>query len=242
MRAAELDFAGTIAGRDCGMCEPGASNMLTRAYRTFAGAAVVAAIILSANGPAVAETVELPGPNYSRPTAPKPAAPIDYCARQIDLSDRVMTQRRGPDGECRWFIAQGESKTLQRAATRSKAWSVPVNRRGSVIALDGMLNGSVPIRWTLDTGATMSSIPRDIAARLDAEVVGSQKFVLADGTSTTKQVILIKKMSIGGKVSVVNIKASVGPTGTAPLLGKNFLDVFSSYEIDNKQGQLILRQ
>lgn len=202
--------------------------MLTRAYRTLAGAVVVAANTLLANGLALAET--------------EPAAPIASCARQIDLGDRVMTQRRGPDGECRWFIERGQSPTSPRAATISKTWSVPINRRGSVIALDGMLNGSVPIRWTLDTGATISSIPRDIAVKLDAKVIDSQKFVLADGTSTTKQVILIKKMSIGGKISVVNIKASVGPAGTAPLLGKNFLDVFSSYEIDNKQGQLILRQ
>jgi clan AA aspartic protease (TIGR02281 family) len=220
--------------------------MLTRAYKALSGAAVVAAVALSANGQVLAETVVLPDgvarPNYSTPTAPKLFAFVDYCARKIDLGDRVMSQRRGPDGECLWFIERDESETLPQAATNSTAWYVPINRRGSVIALDGTINDRVPIRWMLDTGATMSSIPRDVATRLDAKVVGNQRFKLADGTITTKQVILIKKLSIGGAVSVVNIKASVGPAGTAALLGKNFLDAFSSYEINNKQAQLVLRK
>jgi len=128
-----------------------------------------------------------------------------------------------------------------RNAVRCAA-SPAMRGSGVCVALDGTINDRVPIRWVLDTGATMSSIPRDVATRLDAKVVGSQKFKLADGTITTKQVILIKKISIGGTVSVVNIKASVGPAGTAALLGKNFLDAFSSYEINNKQAQLVLRK
>jgi clan AA aspartic protease (TIGR02281 family) len=116
---------------------------------------------------------------------------------------------------------------------------VPIERKRGAIELSGMMNDAVPIRFALDTGASITNIPYDLAKRLGARVIREQKFELADGTFVTNQVILIRKLSIGGQVTVDGIEASVSESGTMPLLGKNFLDSFSSYEINNAQSQLI---
>jgi hypothetical protein len=126
--------------------------------------------------------------------------------------------------------------------TGPKSWQVPIERHGGGIELDGMLNDSVPIRWALDTGASITNIPYDVAVNLDAKVVREAKFENADGTVATNQIVLIKKLSIGDKVYATDIEASVTAKGTTPLLGRNFLEYFSSYEIDNAQSQLTLRQ
>ncbi len=123
-----------------------------------------------------------------------------------------------------------------------KTWEVPIERKRGAIELSGMMNDAVPIRFALDTGATITNIPYDLARRLGARVIREQKFELADGTFVTNQVILIRRLSIGGQVTVDGVEASVSESGTMPLLGKNFLDSFSSYEINNAQSQLILRK
>jgi len=126
--------------------------------------------------------------------------------------------------------------------TGPKTWEVPIEHKHGAIELNGMMNDAVPIRFALDTGATITNIPYDLAKRLGAKVIREQMFKLADGTVVTNQIILIKKLSIGGQVAVDGIEASVSESGTRPLLGKNLLDSFSSYEINNAQSQLILRK
>jgi clan AA aspartic protease (TIGR02281 family) len=105
----------------------------------------------------------------------------------------------------------------------------------------GKVNG-VPLTWIVDTGATISSIPLEIAERLGASEVRKMQFRMADGRVRTESIVLIDKLSVGGKVVVNNVEVAVGPRGSAPLLGKNLLDRFGSYEVDNKSGNLTLRK
>jgi predicted aspartyl protease len=151
------------------------------------------------------------------------------------LRDKFENKNSPPSQELR-DPGRPESKATP------KMWSVPIERMGSSITLDGMLNDLVPVRWMLDTGATISNIPYDIAVKLGAKVIREQKFEQADGTVVTSQVVIIKKVAIGGKVYVADIEASVTGSGTTPLLGKNYLDNFSSYEINNAQSHLVLRR
>jgi predicted aspartyl protease len=76
---------------------------------------------------------------------------------------------------------------------------------------------------------------------MDAQELRRKTFVMADGRKVTMPIVLIKRLRIGN-VTVTNLTAAVGDAGTDPLLGKNFLDAFSSYEINNKQAQLVLRK
>jgi predicted aspartyl protease len=173
--------------------------------------------------------------------------------RWVNLIDNgFITIIRWPDGTysatggyCKLDTDQDAPPTKElrdpEAKAGPKTWSVPIERRGHGIAIDGTLNETMPVRWTLDTGASISNIPYDLAVKLNAKVIREQKFEQADGTIVTNQVILIKKLAVGN-VYVADIEASVTARGTTPLLGKNFLDSFSSYEINNAQSQLTLRQ
>jgi predicted aspartyl protease len=71
-------------------------------------------------------------------------------------------------------------------------------------------------------------------------VVDTRNFQLADGRIITADVVVIAKVSVGGVVSASNVYAAVSGYGTDRLLGKNFLDSFGSYEINNRSAQLVL--
>ena len=129
----------------------------------------------------------------------------------------------------------------QKPTPQANAWTVPIRRRGGSIMLDGQVDGRLTVHWMLDTGASTTFIPRDLAKAMDAQELRRKTFVMADGRKVTMPIVLIKRLKIGN-VTVTNLAAAVGDAGTDPLLGKNFLDAFSSYEINNKQAQLVLRK
>ena len=119
-------------------------------------------------------------------------------------------------------------------------WIVDIKRNGTSIRLDGYLNEGVPVKFMLDTGATAISLPRALAARIGAKEIRKIRVEYADGRTALESVVIIKRLQVGS-VYVENIEAVVGD-GDTPLLGKNFLDYFASYEINNKLAQLILHK
>jgi clan AA aspartic protease (TIGR02281 family) len=131
--------------------------------------------------------------------------------------------------------------SYQKPTPQANTWTVPIRRQGGSIMLDGQVDGRFTVHWMLDTGASTSFIPRDLAKALDAQELRRKTFVMAEGRKVTMPIVLIKRLKIGN-VTVTNLTAAVGDVGTDPLLGKNFLDAFSSYEINNKQAQLVLRK
>ncbi len=135
-----------------------------------------------------------------------------------------------------------EQPALREPTLSNKTWTVPIERRRGGIELEGTLNDTVNVHWALDTGASITNVPYDLAVQLNARVLREDVFEQADGTAVRNQVILIKKLAIGGMVAVDNVEASVTARGTQPLLGKNFLDSFSSYEVNNALSQLILHK
>ena len=80
---------------------------------------------------------------------------------------------------------------------------------------------STPATMLIDTGATVVSLPKDVADQLisvgDAVVITQAKFTIADGTTSTQDVIDIGRFTIGGK-TLYHIKAGVGPVGSMMLL------------------------
>jgi len=131
--------------------------------------------------------------------------------------------------------------SYQKPTPQANTWTVPIQRHGGSIMLDGQVDGRFTVHWMLDTGASTTFIPRDLAKAMDAQELRRKTFVMADGRKVTMPIVLIKRLKIGN-VTVTNLAAAVGDAGTVPLLGKNFLDAFSSYEINNKQAQLVLRK
>ena len=102
---------------------------------------------------------------------------------------------------------------------------------------------STPATMLIDTGATVVSLPKDIADQLisigDAVVITQAKFTIADGTTSTQNVIDIGRFTIGGR-TLYHIKAGIGPVGSMMLLGTNVLNRFGKYSIDSANNQLIL--
>jgi predicted aspartyl protease len=109
--------------------------------------------------------------------------------------------------------------------------------------VDVTLGTSMPATMLLDTGATIVSVPQDIADQLisigEAVVITQANFTIADGTTSTQNVIDIGKFTVGGK-TLYHIKASVGPNGAMMLLGTNVLNRFGKYSVDAANNQLIL--
>jgi clan AA aspartic protease (TIGR02281 family) len=129
------------------------------------------------------------------------------------------------------------------ATNNTGPWTIALSQGdGGAHITTGKLNGSVPVTWIVDTGATFTSIPLEIAERLGAKEIRRQKFELADGRVTSESIILVDKLSVGGVVVSSNVEVAVGARGSAPLLGKNWLDRFASFEVDNKSGNLTVRK
>jgi hypothetical protein len=101
--------------------------------------------------------------------------------------------------------------------------------------VDVVLGTNTPVTMLIDTGATLVSLPQNIADQLvsvgDATVVDQGSFKIADGTSHTQNIIDIGKFTIGGH-TLYHIKASVGPSDSMMLLGTNVLNTFGKYSID----------
>jgi hypothetical protein len=111
--------------------------------------------------------------------------------------------------------------------------------RGGVYVMVGM--GSSMERMQLDTGASSSLVPQDVADRLlrlgEAHIVGSGTVTLADGRTVDETVIMIDRVSVGSHV-LTNVKAGVTPGGSA-LLGLDVLSAIGKFQVDMAAGVLI---
>jgi clan AA aspartic protease (TIGR02281 family) len=109
--------------------------------------------------------------------------------------------------------------------------------------VDVTLGIGTPETMLIDTGATIVSLPQDIADQLisigDAVVITEGRFTTADGTTSTQNIIDIGRFTIGGR-TIYHVKAGVGPIGSMMLLGTNVLNRFGKYSVDPANNQLIL--
>jgi hypothetical protein len=109
------------------------------------------------------------------------------------------------------------------------------------------INGSAPQMFLLDTGATLISLPQDLADALraagtltSADYRGEGVSVIADGSLHTESRYLLRSVSLPGVV-VNDVLCSIGPAGSEPLLGNAFLSRFHSVAIDTAKPSLVLR-
>jgi hypothetical protein len=110
---------------------------------------------------------------------------------------------------------------------------------GAVYVMVGM--GSSMERMQVDTGASSSLVPQDVADRLlrlgEAHILGSTTATLADGRTVDETVIMIDRVSVGSHV-LTNVKAGVTPGGSA-LLGLDVLSAIGKFQVDMAAGVLI---
>ena len=89
---------------------------------------------------------------------------------------------------------------------------------------DGMVNGS-HIRFMVDTGATLVSIPIAEAARLgiDYQKGRTGYSILADGRRVASWRVMLDSVTLGD-VTLLNVEGSVNQGSGIPLLGMSFLN------------------
>jgi clan AA aspartic protease (TIGR02281 family) len=112
--------------------------------------------------------------------------------------------------------------------------------------VEASINGSAPLQFTLDTGATSVSIPQGVADQLiaagklaPADYRQDVTVHLADGSKIQKRIYMLRSVTIGGR-TVADVECTVGGSGTSMLLGQSVLRRFKSWSIDNARNVLVL--
>ena len=106
--------------------------------------------------------------------------------------------------------------------------------------------GDITESFVLDTGASETTITNTLEKELIANGLITKSdylpdglYKIADGSIITQRRILLKELSVN-QYSVKKIVVSVGNVNSPLLLGKNFLDKFKSWSIDNNEKTLKL--
>jgi clan AA aspartic protease (TIGR02281 family) len=132
----------------------------------------------------------------------------------------------------------GERDTLQGVT------ELPFTREGGVCRVKCTLNG-LPLYFVFDTGASDVTISMVEATFMmkngylsGNDVVGSQRYMDANGDVTVGTVVNLRNVNFGG-LDLDNVKASVVRNQKAPLLlGQSVLGRLGKIEIDNSKNVL----
>lgn len=126
-------------------------------------------------------------------------------------------------GERRHVLAIGQGVHTSSPSSRPRA-TLTADARGHFLA-DGMVNG-LPVRFMVDTGASLVAIPYSVAQRAGVSLAGATPVIIntANGAGRAHKVIL-NSLRVGD-IQVSLIEALVVEDGRLPipLLGMSFLN------------------
>ncbi|MBV8393808.1 MAG: SEL1-like repeat protein [Alphaproteobacteria bacterium] len=127
------------------------------------------------------------------------------------------------------------------------AFMIPLRSVAGVLTVPVLLNGSVSATFVLDSGAAGVTVPETLIDALrkagklsDADMGGSVRHVLANGSTSTDRAFVLRSVQVG-PTTATNVQASTAPAKAPPLLGQTFLRQFASWSIDNQSQMLVLR-
>jgi predicted aspartyl protease len=125
---------------------------------------------------------------------------------------------------------------------------IPLQREGGTFVVPVLINKAITLKFVIDSGATDVSIPADVVSTLirtgtlqDADFLGTQTYVLADGSKIPSSTFRIRSLT-ADKLEIGNVRASVANAKGDLLLGQSFLSRFKSWSIDNAKQTLVLTQ
>lgn len=121
---------------------------------------------------------------------------------------------------------------------------VPFTKDSGVTKVKCEING-LPLHFVFDTGAsdvTMSEVEANFMLKNDyirpSDIVGSQRYVDANGDISEGTVVILRKVNFGG-LELDNVRASVIRNQKAPLLlGQSVFGRLGKIEIDNANRRL----
>ena len=133
---------------------------------------------------------------------------------------------------------------MPRAA--SAPGSVLLVKEGGTFKVPVLINGIIPLHFTVDSGAADVSIPADVVMTLarmgtitDSDFVGEQTYILADGSKVKSKTFRIRQLKVGDRV-IENVLGSISDVNGSLLLGQSFLSRFKRVSFDYSQGLLVL--
>lgn len=123
---------------------------------------------------------------------------------------------------------------------------VPLEADSGTFLIPVTINDTISLKFTIDSGASDVTIPSDVATTLIRagtisadDYIGSQTFVLADGSQVPSPEFRIRSLRVGN-VMLHNVVASITGTEGGLLLGQTFLRRLKSWSIDNGRHVLVL--
>jgi predicted aspartyl protease len=124
--------------------------------------------------------------------------------------------------------------------------AVPMHLEGGTFVVPVLINNAMMLNFVLDSGAADVSIPADVVSTLmrtgtlrEADFLGTQIYVLADGSKLPSRTFRIKSLKVGGR-AIENVIGSTASAQGSLLLGQSFLRRFKSWSIDNERHALVL--
>jgi clan AA aspartic protease (TIGR02281 family) len=139
-----------------------------------------------------------------------------------------------------------DGRGLEGDRTGPSTRQVPMQKVGGIYVVPVEINGAITLDFTIDTGAADVSIPLDVFSTLrrkgtiqDADIIGEQTYVLANGSTQKTFTFTIRSLRVGDIV-IENVRSGVAPLQGSLLLGQSFLERFESWSVDNAKHVLLL--
>jgi predicted aspartyl protease len=155
--------------------------------------------------------------------------------------ERVATENYRPVA---LEVLQSERETHSAS---KKSDEVRLSLRNGVSFVPVKINDRLILDFVVDSGAADVQIPDDVFRTLlrtgtisQEDFLGTDTYVLADGTKVPSDRYLLRKMEVGNHV-VESVVASIGDPRGQLLLGQSFLSKFGSWMLDNNKHVFILK-
>src|SRR5689334_2920852 len=125
-------------------------------------------------------------------------------------------------------------------------YRVTLKDEGGAYVAPVLINGTITLNFTVDSGAADVSIPADVFSTLvragtigQADITGYRTYLTATGAKSRAVTFIIRSLKVAG-LTIQNVQGSVAPAQGMLLLGQSFLKRFTSWSIDNAKHQLVL--
>ena len=122
---------------------------------------------------------------------------------------------------------------------------VPMEPHNGAFVIPVVLNNVITKKFIVDSGAADVSIPADVFFALKnsgtltgADLLGSKKYMMADGSIVPSEIYRVASLKIGGLL-VENVTVRIAAEKSDLLLGQSFLKRLKSWSMDNARQVMI---